>query len=140
MDRRCCITYLQELIQPQLLPGGRLDDVASWQQPALQLAPGFAAPLPASFERLADYIEAALPSESPLMYGMHPNAGVLLSTSLGETLFKTVTEVSGGATGELPGLVWRLSLLQRAAAVASPGRDQHQPARSAAVGVPCVLL
>jgi hypothetical protein len=35
------------------------------------------------------------------MYGMHPNAGVLLSTSLGETLFKTITEVSGGATGRL---------------------------------------
>lgn len=92
---------LQELIRPDILPGGRLDDPASWAAPALQLAPGFQAPLPSSFDGLTEYIETALPAESPVMYGMHPNAGVLLSTSLGETLFKTITEVSGGATGRL---------------------------------------
>lgn len=91
---------VQELIRPDILPSGRLEDPASWAAPALQLAPGFQAPLPSSFEGLTEYIETALPAESPVMYGMHPNAGVLLSTSLGETLFKTITEVSGGATGE----------------------------------------
>jgi hypothetical protein len=35
------------------------------------------------------------------MYGMHPNAGVLLSTSMGENLFKTITEVSGGSAGRV---------------------------------------
>jgi dynein heavy chain len=99
MDRRCCITYLSELIRPQILPGGSLDDPASWSQPALELAPGFQAPLPTSFEGLQEHIESALPAESPVMYGMHPNAGVLLSTSLCETLFKTLTDVSGGGTG-----------------------------------------
>jgi dynein heavy chain len=93
----------QELIRPDILPSGRLDDAATWAQPPLQLAPGFPAPLPASFDGLKEHIETALPAESPVMYAMHPNAGVLLSTSLGETLFKTITEVSGGATGAAAG-------------------------------------
>jgi hypothetical protein len=89
------------LIRPEILPAGKLDDAASWASPALQLAPGFQAPLPSSFEGLKEYIETALPAESPVMYGMHPNAGVLLSTSLGENLFKTITEVSGGSAGRV---------------------------------------
>lgn len=90
----------QELIRPEILPAGTLDNPASWAAPTLQLAPGFQAPLPSSFDGLKEYIETALPAESPVMYGMHPNAGVLLSTSLGETLFKTITDVSGGGSGE----------------------------------------
>lgn len=90
----------QELIRPEILPVGTLDSPASWAAPTLQLAPGFQAPLPISFDGLKEYIETALPAESPVMYGMHPNAGVLLSTSLGETLFKTITDVSGGGSGE----------------------------------------
>jgi len=99
------LVNMQELIRPEILPAGTLDDPASWAQPLLQLAPGFQAPLPSSFEGLKEYIETALPAESPVMYGMHPNAGVLLSTSLGETLFKTITDVSGGGAGQahLPG-------------------------------------
>jgi dynein heavy chain len=98
------VTYdMQELIRPDILPAGTLDNPASWASPALQLAPGFQAPMPGSFDGLKEYIETALPAESPVMYGMHPNAGVLLSTSLGETLFKTITEVSGGSAGAVAG-------------------------------------
>lgn len=108
-----CLLYTQELIRPEILPAGVLDNPASWGSPALQLAPGFQAPLPSSFDGLKEYIETALPAESPVMYGMHPNAGVLLSTSLGETLFKTITEVSGGGSGKphstcsLTGTAWQ---------------------------------
>lgn len=97
----CLALTAQELVRSDILPGGVLDNPSTWTPPALQLAPGFQAPLPSSFEGLKEYIETALPEESPVMYGMHPNAGVLLSTSLGETLFKTITEVSGGAAGGL---------------------------------------
>ncbi|GFH15514.1 dynein alpha chain, flagellar outer arm, partial [Haematococcus lacustris] len=50
---------------------------------------------------LKDAIETSLPSESPVVYGMHPNAELSLLTSLGETLFKTVQEVHGEAARAL---------------------------------------
>eukprot|EP00877_Chromochloris_zofingiensis_P015255 jgi/Chrzof1/9984/Cz04g22250.t1 len=99
MDRRCCTTYLQVLIRPEILPQGNLADTASWQPPVLELAPGFKAPLPADYDFMKEYIETALPAESPVVYGMHPNAELSLLTSLGETLFRTITDVSGSSGG-----------------------------------------
>eukprot|EP00882_Tetradesmus_deserticola_P028448 GHRQ01031690.1.p1 GENE.GHRQ01031690.1~~GHRQ01031690.1.p1 ORF type:complete len:210 (+),score=58.01 GHRQ01031690.1:318-947(+) len=93
----CCM--LQVLIRPDILPAGQLADPSTWATPALELAPGFKAPMPSSFEALQQYIENSLPAESPVVYGMHPNAELSLLTSLGETLFKTITDVSGGSTG-----------------------------------------
>ncbi len=99
MDRRCCTTYLDVIIRPEILPKGNLLEPATWEQPTLELAPGFKAPMPTSYDQLKEYIEAALPAESPVVYGMHTNAELSLLTSLGETLFKTVIEVSGGGGG-----------------------------------------
>jgi len=92
-------SVLQVLIRPEILPVGQLADESTWSTPLLELAPGFKAPLPSSYKALCNYIETSLPSESPVMYGMHPNAELSLLTSLGETLFKTITEVSGGGSG-----------------------------------------
>lgn len=99
MDRRCCNTYLDVLIRPEILPKGDLADPSTWEQPLLELAPGFKAPLPTSYESLKEYIETSLPAESPVVYGMHTNAELSLLTSLGETLFRTVIDVSGGGGG-----------------------------------------
>ncbi|KAI8464229.1 MAG: flagellar alpha dynein [Monoraphidium minutum] len=99
MDRRCCTTYLQVLIRPEILPVGDLSDPGSCAPPTLELAPGFRAPLAASFDALRAHIKAALPAESPVVYGMHPNAELSLLTSLGETLFRTLADVSGGIGG-----------------------------------------
>eukprot|EP00878_Enallax_costatus_P038536 GHUV01043843.1.p1 GENE.GHUV01043843.1~~GHUV01043843.1.p1 ORF type:complete len:138 (-),score=29.91 GHUV01043843.1:120-533(-) len=94
-----CYVCVQVLIRPEILPGGQLADASSWTTPQLDLAPGFKAPLPTSFDALHEYIENSLPAESPVVYGMHPNAELSLLTSLGETLFKTITLVSGGGAG-----------------------------------------
>ncbi len=37
--------------------------------------------MPDSYEALRAYIENAMPPESPIMYGMHPNAELSLLTS-----------------------------------------------------------
>lgn len=71
---RCCITYLQVLIKPEIMPQG---DAA----PSLELAPGFKAPMPTEYASMKEYIETALPAESPIMYGMHTNAELSLLTS-----------------------------------------------------------
>lgn len=97
MDRRCCNTYLEVLLKPEMLTGGDLSaDAASRPAPEHEFAPNFKAPVPESYDYLAKYIETALPDESPLMYGMHPNAQLSLLTAQGETLFKTIMDVSGG--------------------------------------------
>ncbi len=49
--------------------------------PSLELAPGFKAPVPTDYASMKEYIEAALPAESPIMYGMHTNAELSLLTS-----------------------------------------------------------
>ena len=54
---------------------------------------------PTHTHTLQEYIETALPAESPVVYGMHPNAELSLLTSLGETLFRTVVDVTGGGGG-----------------------------------------
>lgn len=89
--------FTQVLIRPEILPQGSLSDPTSWQPPLLELAPGFRAPLPGGSDAMRTYIDGALPAESPVMYGMHPNAELSLLTSLGETLFRTITDVSGGS-------------------------------------------
>lgn len=95
----CSVLPVQVLIRQEILPGGQMADPSSWSTPQLELAPGFKAPLPTSFEALHQYIDHSLPAESPVVYGMHPNAELSLLTSLGETLFKTITLVSGGGSG-----------------------------------------
>lgn len=71
---RCCITYLQVLIKPEIMPQGDAP-------PSLELAPGFKAPVPTDYASMKEYIETALPAESPIMYGMHTNAELSLLTS-----------------------------------------------------------
>eukprot|EP00884_Botryococcus_braunii_P010094 jgi/Botrbrau1/19086/Bobra.0077s0003.2 len=92
MDRRCCTTYLDILIRPTILS-------KNGQAPELELAPGFRAPLPDCYESMRAYIESAMPPESPIMYGMHPNAELSLLTSQGETMFRTIVEIRGRGGG-----------------------------------------
>jgi len=86
-DRRTNNTYLRVLFNGQLMHG--LD---------LGLGAGFVAPDPAAFtyEDYAAFIEERMVAESPLLFGMHPNAEIGFLTSLAEGLFKTILDVSGG--------------------------------------------
>ena len=59
--------------------------------PSLELAPGFKAPVPTDYASMKEYIEAALPAESPIMYGMHTNAELsLLTSQVGHTALTLV--------------------------------------------------
>ena len=62
------------------------------------------------------YIDETLPPESPVLYGLHPNAEIEFLTTLSENLFRTVLEMqprdagAGGAAGvsreEKVSVVW----------------------------------
>ncbi|XP_043471037.1 dynein beta chain, ciliary [Leptopilina heterotoma] len=92
-DRRLCVSYLEELMQPDLVDG------------ELHLAPGFPAPPNTDLVGYHTYIDEAMPPESPYLYGLHPNAEIGFLTTTSENLFKTVFEMqprdagsSGGQT------------------------------------------
>merc|ERR1719483_513417 len=91
-DRRLCKTYLEEYMHPDQLDG------------ELLLAPGFSTPPNMDYAGYHSYISDNLPPESPVLYGLHPNAEIGFLTSTSETLFRTVFELQPreGGTGGGP--------------------------------------
>jgi dynein heavy chain len=86
-DRRTCNTYLQVYQREELFSG-------------LELAPGFKSPSPNEMG-YNDYIKYAesMPAESPLLFGLHPNAEIGYLTNSSEKLFFELLAMSGGADG-----------------------------------------
>ncbi|XP_064007233.1 dynein axonemal heavy chain 9-like isoform X1 [Pogoniulus pusillus] len=80
-DRRLCKTYLEEFIKPEMLEG------------ELLLAPGFPLPGNMDYDGYHQYIDDALPPESPYLYGLHPNAEIGFLTHTSEKLFRVVLEL-----------------------------------------------
>ncbi|PSN39336.1 Dynein beta chain [Blattella germanica] len=104
-DRRLCRTFLQEWLKDVLMDGDVL------------LAPGFPAPGNMDYVGYRTYIDDNLPTETPYLYGLHPNAEIGFLTTSSEKLFRTVFEMQprdagagGGATvtreEKLPATVW----------------------------------
>nr|NP_001262793.1 dynein heavy chain at 93AB, isoform C [Drosophila melanogaster]AGB96173.1 dynein heavy chain at 93AB, isoform C [Drosophila melanogaster] len=92
-DRRLCITYLEEYMQPDLVDG------------ELFLAPSFPAPPNTDYQGYHTYVDEMMPAESPYLYGLHPNAEIGFLTTRAENIFRTVFEMQprdagagGGAT------------------------------------------
>jgi len=84
-DRRTCITYLEVYQKPELLS-------------AMEFAPGFKSPSPTGmdYEAYLNYIDTAMPPESPLLFGLHPNAEIGYLTSGTDNLFFKILSMSGG--------------------------------------------
>ena len=59
----------------------------------LLLAPGFTSPPNSDYAAYHQYIDDYLPTESPMLYGLHPNAEISSLTATSEKLFKTVFEM-----------------------------------------------
>ncbi|XP_074051552.1 dynein axonemal heavy chain 11 isoform X2 [Macrotis lagotis] len=80
-DRKLCRGYLEEFINPSMFEG------------ELLLAPGFPAPLTLDYMGYHQYIEEMLPPESPVLYGLHPNAEIGFLTVTSNTLFRVLLEM-----------------------------------------------
>ncbi|XP_076002796.1 dynein axonemal heavy chain 9 [Genypterus blacodes] len=89
-DRRLCRTYLEEFIRSEMMEGN------------VYLAPEFLLPGNMDYNGYHEYIDDALPSESPYLYGLHPNAEIGFLTQTSEKLFRTVLEMQprDGGAGE----------------------------------------
>ena len=80
-DRKLCRTYLEEYVSPEMLDG------------ELFLAPGFPVPPNSDYVGYHRYIDETLPPETPVLYGLHPNAEIDFLTTTSENLFRTVFEM-----------------------------------------------
>ena len=69
------------------------------------LAPGFSIPPNSDYLGYHKYIDSNLPSESPYLYGLHPNAEIGFLTATSENLFKTVFELQPRDAGGGGGMV-----------------------------------
>lgn len=89
-DRLLCATFLDMWMKNELFEG-------------LQFYPGFASPPNVSHTKLLEYIVETMGPESPVMFGMHPNAEIGFRTDQSDTLLGSVFELqprtSGGAGG-----------------------------------------
>ena len=69
------------------------------------MAPGFPIPPNSDYKGYHLYIDETLPPESPVLYGLHPNAEIGFLTTTSENLFCTVLEMQprdssgGGGAG-----------------------------------------
>jgi dynein heavy chain len=88
-DRRITSTYLEVLLCPDLVD----------EKNDFCLAPGLRPLLEGEYDDYKNYIEEASPPESPLLFGMHPNASISLLNSLCEGLFGSILAVGGGGGG-----------------------------------------
>ena len=71
----------------------------------LMLAPGFAIPPNMDYGGYHNYITDNLPPESPVLYGLHPNAEIGFLTATSEKLFRTVFELQPRESGTTGGPV-----------------------------------
>ena len=81
-DRRLCRNYLATYLNPTMFEGD------------LYLAPDFPLPPPLDYKAYHAYIDDKLPSESPKLYGLHPNAEIDFLSQTSEKLFRTLIEIS----------------------------------------------
>ena len=88
-DRRTNNTYLSVIVQETLLNRG-------------ELAPGILSPDAAAYDynSYQTVINKSLPAESPLIYGLHPNAEVGFLTNKAESCFETILRLEMGAISE----------------------------------------
>jgi dynein heavy chain len=99
-DRVLCKAYLDNLMNDALIN----DEAGLF--PFIENRPGisFKCPQPLPYEKYVEHIEVECPGETPLAYGMHPNAEIDFRTQQCLELFQLLQEVqpkdsSGGGEG-----------------------------------------
>jgi dynein heavy chain len=94
-DRILCAAYLNSIMGDHLLDEGELF-------PFIEGRPiSFKCPPPYPYEKYIEHIESECPPETPLAFGMHPNAEIDFRTKQCQELFMTLQEIQprGGGAG-----------------------------------------
>jgi len=92
-DRRVAIAYLDEYMSEGVLKGSEHE-----------LQPGFKCPaVDQEYPFYANYIEENFPIETPVLFGLHPNAEIGFLISNCSTLFETILDLSGNTSSAVGG-------------------------------------
>lgn len=96
MDRRFCKTFLENLMNDQLLDEAEMFPFIEGKNIT------FKCPQPLNHEAYVKYIETETPAETPLGYGLHPNAEIDFRTIQCQKLFEILVDLQpkgGGGSG-----------------------------------------
>ncbi len=94
LDRKLCMSYLDYLMTEQLLDEAELLPYVEGKNISFKVPPV----LP--YEKYIEYIETQLPPETPLAFGMHPNAETDYATQRCNILMKTMQELMPVEAGD----------------------------------------
>ena len=86
-DRRQNKTYFENLMKDSLLDEAELFPYVEGKNVS------FKCPGALTYSKYIDHIEENLPAETPLAYGMHPNAEIYFRTNQCNILFRTIVEL-----------------------------------------------
>lgn len=86
LDRVFCSGFLQNLMNDSLLDEANMFPFTDGKAV-------FKCPAPTTYENYQKYIETELPPETPLAFGMHPNAEIDFRTTQCESLFRMLVEL-----------------------------------------------
>lgn len=94
IDRILCMAYLDYLMTDNLLDECEMLPYVEGK------GLSFKCPAPSPYEKYIEHIEQNLPGDTPLAFGMHPNAEIDFRTSQCNVLFKTLQELQPADSGD----------------------------------------
>lgn len=87
-DRLLANTYLDFYMRDELL-----DEMEMFPFIVDEKGPSFMSISPSSYDKYLEHIETELKTDSPLAFGLHPNAEINFRTTQSDTLFQTLMEL-----------------------------------------------
>ncbi|CAG9311235.1 unnamed protein product [Blepharisma stoltei] len=87
-DRKLCRAYLANLMDNALLDETELFPFSDGKTAS------FKSPPPTDYAKYIEYIDEKFPAETPIAFGMHPNAEIGFRTAQGNFLFSTLLELA----------------------------------------------
>jgi len=87
-DRLLCVTYLEHFLRDELLDEMELFPFAKDEKGV-----SFKSPSPTTYDRYLEHIDTELRGDTPIAFGLHPNAEIGFRTEQSETLLRTLLEL-----------------------------------------------
>ena len=97
-DRLLAMTYLDFFMKDDLLDESELMPFCSEERGV-----SFMSPNPTSFEGYLAHVEESLAGDTPLAFGLHPNAEIGFRTEQSEVMFKILMELQPQDAGDTGG-------------------------------------
>jgi dynein heavy chain len=93
-DRTLCTTYLDCYMREELL-----DEMELFPFTEDERGVSFKTPSPTTYDRYLDHVELELKGETPLAFGLHPNAEIGFRTDQSAAMFRIIMELQPRSSG-----------------------------------------